>query len=47
MELISEDILSKKYHINLGSILNIYRVTLVIGIFQNFNFSFNYKITSS
>jgi hypothetical protein len=31
MELISEDILSKKCHINLGPILNIYRVTFVIG----------------
>jgi hypothetical protein len=29
--LISEDILSKKCHINLGPILNIYRVTFVIG----------------
>jgi hypothetical protein len=47
MELISEDILSKKCHINLGPILNIYRVTFVIGISLNFNFNFNYKITSS
>jgi hypothetical protein len=47
MELISEDILSKKCHINLGPILSIYRVTFVIGIFLNFNFNFNYKITSS
>jgi hypothetical protein len=31
MELISEDILSKKCHVNLGHILNIYRVTFVIG----------------
>jgi hypothetical protein len=31
MELISEDILNKKCHINLGPILNIYRVTIVIG----------------
>jgi hypothetical protein len=30
MELNSEDILSKKCHINPGPILNIYRVTLVI-----------------
>jgi hypothetical protein len=30
-ELISEDILSKKCHINLGPIPNIYRVTFVIG----------------
>jgi hypothetical protein len=45
MELISEDILSKKCHIILGPILNIYRVTFVIGIFLNFNFNFNYKIT--
>jgi hypothetical protein len=35
MELISEDILSKKCHINLGPILNIYRVTFV----HNWNFS--------
>jgi hypothetical protein len=40
MELISEDILSKKCHIHLGPILNIYRVTFVIGIFLNFNFNF-------
>jgi hypothetical protein len=31
MELISKDILSKKCHINLGPILNIYRVTFIIG----------------
>jgi hypothetical protein len=31
MELISEDILSKQCHINMGPILNIYRVTFVIG----------------
>jgi hypothetical protein len=31
MELISENILSKKYHINLGPILNIYRGTFIIG----------------
>jgi hypothetical protein len=31
MELFSEEILSKKCHINLGPILNIYRVTFVIG----------------
>jgi hypothetical protein len=30
-ELISDDILSKKCHINLGSIHNIYRVTFVFG----------------
>jgi hypothetical protein len=47
MELISEDILSKKCHINLGPILNIYRGMFVIRIFLNFNFNFNYKITSS
>jgi hypothetical protein len=35
MELISEDILSKKCHINLGPILNIYRVTFI----RNWNFS--------
>jgi hypothetical protein len=45
--LIFEDILSKKSHTNLGPILNIYRVTFVIGIFLNFNFNFNYKIASS
>jgi hypothetical protein len=33
--------------INLGPILKIYRVTFVIGIFLNFTFNFNYKITSS
>jgi hypothetical protein len=47
MELIAEDILNKKFHINVSPILNIYRVTFVIGIFLNFNFNFNYKITSS
>jgi hypothetical protein len=47
MELISEDILSKKCYIKLGPILNIYRVTFVIVIFLNFNFNFNYKMTSS
>jgi hypothetical protein len=31
MEFISEDILSKKCHINLGPLLNIYRVTFEIG----------------
>jgi hypothetical protein len=31
MELISADILSKNCHINMGPILNIYRVTFVIG----------------
>jgi hypothetical protein len=36
MELVSEDILSKKCHINLGPILNIYRVTFVIAIFSKF-----------
>jgi hypothetical protein len=30
-ELISDDILSKKSHINLGPIHNIYRVTFVFG----------------
>jgi hypothetical protein len=43
-ELISDDILSKKWHINLGSILNIYRVTFVFGFYLNFNFNVNYKI---
>jgi hypothetical protein len=49
MELISEDILSKKCHINLGPILNIYRVTFLIDFFLhfNFNYNFNYKITLS
>jgi hypothetical protein len=31
--LFSDDILSKKCHINLGPILNIYRVTFVFGFF--------------
>jgi hypothetical protein len=31
MELISEDIWSKTCHINLGPVLNIYKVTFVIG----------------
>jgi hypothetical protein len=31
MELISEDILNKKCHINLGPILIVYRVTFIIG----------------
>jgi tellurite resistance protein TehA-like permease len=35
MELISVDILSKKCHINLGPILNIYRVTFVIRIIHH------------
>jgi hypothetical protein len=38
-ELISDDILSKKCHINLCPLLNIYRVTFVFGIFLNFNFN--------
>jgi hypothetical protein len=33
IELISEDISSKKCHMNLGPILNIYRVMFVIEIF--------------
>jgi hypothetical protein len=44
-ELISEDILSKKCHINLGPILSIYKVTFVFGFFfLNFNFNLNYKL---
>jgi hypothetical protein len=43
-ELISDDILSKKCHINLGSVINIYRVTFVFGFFLNFNFNVNYKL---
>jgi hypothetical protein len=39
MELISEDVLSKKCHINLRPVLNIYRVTtFVIGMFSEFQF---------
>jgi hypothetical protein len=38
MELISHDILSKKCHINLGPILNIYKVTFIFGIFSKFQF---------
>jgi hypothetical protein len=37
-ELISDDILSKKCHINLGLILNIYRVTFLFGFFSKFQF---------
>jgi hypothetical protein len=37
MELISEDILSKKCHINMGPILNIYRVTFVIVYVNKFH----------
>jgi hypothetical protein len=44
MELISDDILSKKCHKNLGPILNIYRVTFVFGFFLNLNFNVNYKL---
>jgi hypothetical protein len=33
-ELISDDILSKRCHINLCPILNIYRVTFVFGFFK-------------
>jgi hypothetical protein len=43
-ELISDDILSKKCHINLGPIHNIYRVTFIFGFFLNFNFNVNYKL---
>jgi hypothetical protein len=43
-ELISDDILSKKSHINLCPIFNIYRVTFVFGFFLNFNFNVNYKL---
>jgi hypothetical protein len=37
-ELISDDILSKMCHINLGHILNIYRVTFVFGFPSKFQF---------
>jgi hypothetical protein len=43
-EVISDDNLSKKCHINLGSILSIYRVTFVFGFFLNFHFNVNYKM---
>jgi hypothetical protein len=44
-ELISDDILSKKCHINLGPILNIYRVTFIFDFFfLNFSFKINYKL---
>jgi hypothetical protein len=44
MELISDDILSKKCHINLSPVPNIYRVTFVFGFFLNFSFNVNYKL---
>jgi hypothetical protein len=37
-ELISDDFLSKKCHINLGPILSIYRVTFLFGFFSKFQF---------
>jgi hypothetical protein len=43
-ELISDDILSEKCHINLSLILSIYRVTFVFGFFLNFSFNVNYKL---
>jgi hypothetical protein len=43
-ELIYDEILNKKCHINLGSILNIYRVTFVFGLFLNSSFNVNYKL---
>jgi hypothetical protein len=44
-KLISDDILSKRCHVNLGPILNIYRVTFVFGFFfLNFSFNDNYKL---
>jgi hypothetical protein len=43
-ELISDDILSKKCHINLCPILNTYRVTFIFGFFLHFNFNANYKL---
>jgi hypothetical protein len=43
-ELISDDILSEKCHINLGPILNTYRVMFVFGFFLNFDFNVNYKL---
>jgi hypothetical protein len=44
MELISDYILSKKCHINLGPILNIYRVTFIFRFLLNLNFNVNYKL---
>jgi hypothetical protein len=44
MELISDNILSKKCHINLGPILSIYRVMFIFGFFLNSNFNVNYKL---
>jgi hypothetical protein len=38
-QLISDDILSKKCHLNLGPILNIYRVTIIFEFFLNFSFN--------
>jgi hypothetical protein len=43
-ELIPDDILSKKCHMNLCPILNIYRVTFVFGFLLNFSFNINYKL---
>jgi hypothetical protein len=43
IELISDDILSKKCHINLGPILNIYSY-IRFWFFLNFNFNVNYKL---
>jgi hypothetical protein len=37
-ELISDDILSKKCHINLAPLLNIYRVIFIFGFFSKFRF---------
>jgi hypothetical protein len=39
MGLISDDVLSKKCHVNLGPILNIYRFTFIFGFFLNFIFN--------
>jgi hypothetical protein len=44
MELICDDILSKKCHINLCPIPSIYRVTFVFGFFLNFSFNVDYKL---
>jgi hypothetical protein len=43
-DLISDDILSKKCHINLGPILNIYRVMFIFRFFLNFSFNVNYRL---
>jgi hypothetical protein len=44
MELITDNIFSKKCLINMCPILNIYRVTFIFGLFLNFDFNVNYKL---